>query len=218
MNAEAIQHRWVCFAVREEMRPFARRVAGRGGLRLLLTGMGAANASRTLEVALASATALPDLVLSSGFAGGLNPALACGQVVFAVPSGDPLEPRLIEAGAVAGRFHQSDRVAITREEKQRLRRQTGADAVEMESTAIREVCGRHDIRCVVVRVISDAADETLPLDFNVLMTPDHRMDFVRLAGQILRRPGLIRELLAFQRRTREAAERLAEGLASLKAG
>lgn len=206
---------WVCFAVKEEMRPFARRMAGQGGLRLLLTGMGATNARRTLEQALETATAVPDLVISSGFAGGLNPVLARGQVVFERERGSALKARLVESGAVAGRFHQSDRVAVSRREKERLYRESGADAVEMESGAIREVCARRGIRCVVVRVISDAADEALPLDFNALMTADHRVAWMRLAGQLVRRPWLIPALLAFQRDVRDAAGRLAAVLAAV---
>jgi nucleoside phosphorylase len=223
--ARNIPLQWVCFAVREEMRPFARRVGGRGGLRLLLTGMGAANARLTLEQAFASATAMPDWVISSGFAGGLNPTLKRGRVVFemgdglpATGAGSTLKARLLDAGAVAGRFLQSDRVAVVAEEKQVLHRSSGADAVEMESGAIREVCAARGIPCAVVRVISDAADETLPLDFNALMTSDQRMDFVRLAGQLLRRPRLVPNLIRFQRRLGEAAEQLATVLEAITAG
>ncbi|MCB1125649.1 MAG: hypothetical protein KDM81_04075 [Verrucomicrobiae bacterium] len=236
--AATMAQTWVCFAVKEELRPFARRVAGRGGLRLLLTGMGAPNARCALEQALDSAPVLPDLVISSGFAGGLNPTLQRGQVIFempevgVLPEGIQREPRgpgpgqethgilaagLVQSGAVAGRFVQSHRVAVTVEEKQSLHRSSGADAVEMESGALREICTARGIPCVVVRVISDAADEPLPLDFNALMTPDGRMDFRRLAGRLLRRPGLVPELLGFQRRVATAAERLAVVLEAVTA-
>ena len=39
------------------------------------------------------------------------------------------------------------------------------------------VCAAHGIPCITVRVISDAPDEDLPLDFNALTKPDKNLDF-----------------------------------------
>ena len=58
----------------------------------------------------------------------------------------------------AGRFRTVDRVLITPEEKRAVRQATGEDAAEMESGVIREVCTAHGVPCLVLRVISDAAD------------------------------------------------------------
>jgi nucleoside phosphorylase len=207
MSARKPEEIWVTFAVPEEAGPFRRRAKNLPGARIILTGMGAANARRTMQAALAETR--PAVVLSSGFAGGLNPALARGTVLFAAAAGSPWSARLAAAGAVAGRFHQSERIAVTPAEKAALRERTGADAVEMESGAIREVCAAHDVPCVVARVISDAADEALPLDFNALLTPDHRLRYGRLAWRLLRSPRTIPELLRFQRRVHAAAEHLA---------
>ena len=63
-----------------------------------------------------------------------------------------------------------------------------------------------------MRVISDTAHENLPLDFNLLMTDDQRMDYARLVGTLLKAPGKISALLRLQKQTRLAAERLAEVL------
>jgi adenosylhomocysteine nucleosidase len=64
--------------------------------------------------------------------------------------------------------------------KRRNYGETGADAVEMESAAIHAVCREHGILCATVRVISDTANEDLPLDFNVLAKPDHSLDYSKL--------------------------------------
>ncbi|RME93429.1 MAG: hypothetical protein D6766_08275, partial [Verrucomicrobia bacterium] len=86
---------------------------------------------------------------------------------------------------------------------------SGADAVDMETAAIRSVCESRGVPCLTVRVISDGADEDLPLDFNRLMSPDGRLRWGRLAWALAARPIRVLELLRFHRRVKEAAERLA---------
>src|SRR5258708_7582443 len=119
-----------CFAVEQEAKFFARREMER-----LITGIGRENAERTLHRALKRVPY--QLVLSCGFAGGLNPYLTVGTVVFSTDEDAGLTPALLAAGACPVRFHSGDRVATTVEEKQALWKATGADAVEMESQIIR---------------------------------------------------------------------------------
>src|SRR4030095_16360488 len=125
----------VCFAVREEATPF--RTHQPPGIDILLTGIGPKNAERAVRRHIERGR--PTLILTCGFAGGLDPALEIGSVVYEVDPLPDLDQQLIGAGAVRGRFHASERVAVTAAEKQRLREQTGADAVEMESGVIRNI-------------------------------------------------------------------------------
>jgi adenosylhomocysteine nucleosidase len=201
----------VCFAVKEEAKFF--RAAN---CRTLITGMGKTNAARSFQKELTTMT--PALVLTCGFAGGLNPGLSLGDVVFQTDVGAGLAKRLSESGAAPGVFHCSDRVAITAVEKKSLRASTNADAVEMESAAIRAICREKKIPATTVRVISDAANEDLPLDFNALMTPDYRLSMAKLLGNLMREPQKIPQLLDFQKRTVFAARRLAAVLEKLLAG
>lgn len=205
----------VCFALKEEAAPFRKLAAGRPDLRLLLTGIGRRNAEATVREALARLT--PARVLTCGFAGGLNPRLGVGTVVFSVAEADEFAARLLVAGARAARFHCATRIATTAAEKRELRRTTAADAVEMESEAIHAVCRERQISCVTVRVISDAADEDLPLDFNQLAKPDLNLDYAKLALAIAKSPAKIGALLRLRKRTRRAAERLAAVLAQVTA-
>ena len=194
-----------CFAVEQEAKFLAR-----GGMEILLTGIGRENAERTLHSALKQQA--PQLVLSCGFAGGLNPFLATGTVVFSTDEDAGLTPPLLAAGACPVRFHSARRVAATVEEKKALWESTGADAVEMESQIIRAICRAHQIPSATIRVISDAANENLPLDFNLLMTAEQKLNYGKLALALLGSPGKIPAILRLQRQTQMAARNLARVL------
>ncbi len=207
----------VCFAVPEEAAPFRQAIAASRAdafPQILVTGMGAANARRGLLDTLQARVLAPKLVLTCGFAGGLNPALPRGTVVHDADPEAGLATVLIQAGSRPGRIHCATRVATTPREKAELRRTTGADVVEMESAVIRQLCRERGIPSATVRVISDAADDALPVDFNQLMTPDMKLQFGKLAAFLIRSPASIPGLLRLRRHTLDAAQRLATVLAA----
>ncbi|HWH70667.1 MAG TPA: hypothetical protein VNT26_14860 [Candidatus Sulfotelmatobacter sp.] len=206
----------VCFAVKEEGRFFSPWITSRPDLQLLITGMGHRNAEQALRRFLVQAR--PKLVLSCGFAGGLNPNLASGTVLFFAENQTGLEPALQAAGAQPGRFHCAERVATTAQEKQVLWQNTGADAVEMESQVICTRCREAGIPSATVRVILDTAQEDLPLDFNALMTEDQQLDSRKLALAIMKSPAKIVGLLRLQKQTQAAAKSLAQVLAQALGG
>ena len=197
-----------CFAVEQEAKYLSR-----AGMDILITGMGRENAERSLHRQLRSQ--MPQLVVSCGFAGGLNPYLSVGTVVFAGDEEAGLTPALLRAGACPVRFYCAERVAATVEEKRRLWEQTGADAVEMESQIIRAICRAHGIPSATIRVISDSAHDNLPLDFNLFMTAEQRIDYGRLMLALLMSPQKLPAILRLQRQTQLAARRLASVLAEL---
>lgn len=207
----------VCFALKEEAAPFHKIAAAHPGVGMLIVGIGRANAEKSVRDFLSGAAGVPpELVLTCGFAGGLNPDLKLGEVVFelAAPviSNQKLNNTLLSAGAKPAKFFCADRIATTVVEKTFLREQTGADAVEMESAAIHAVCAEKNIPCVTVRVISDTAHEDLPLDFNGLAKADKSLDFGKLAWAIAKSPGKIPQLMALGKKTSFAAKQLADVL------
>jgi adenosylhomocysteine nucleosidase len=202
----------VCFALKEEARAFQKLTAGREEVSILVTGIGRTNAERTLVEQLNQFT--PRLLLTCGFAGGLDPAFKPGDVLCSTDD-SPLRDKLQTAGAKPVKFFCATRIATTVAEKLELRRTTGADAVEMESAAIHNVCRERGIPCATVRAISDTANEDLPLDFNQLSKPDLSLDYVRLLGAIAKAPGKIPALLRLQKNSKLAAQQLAEVLATV---
>jgi len=195
----------VCFAVKEEAALL--RLAVPSNVTVLITGMGAVAAERAVKARLSEQNW--SLVLTCGFAGGLNPALTHGAVLLDMDEGLTLRPALLKAGAVAARFHCAERVAVTAVEKASLRARTGADAVEMESGVIRRLCAERGIPSATVRVLSDIAQEDLPLDFNDLISSNGELSLGRLTVAVLRRPGKIPALMALGRHSKSAARRLA---------
>ncbi|PAW78460.1 MAG: hypothetical protein B9S33_19690 [Pedosphaera sp. Tous-C6FEB] len=195
----------VCFAVKEEAAPFRRSLPAE--VETVVTGMGKLAAERAVTSVLGQRKW--NLVLTCGFAGGLNPALRPETVVFEADASFPLRQALLDSGAVAASFHCAERVAVTAGEKAALRERTGADAVEMESGVIRRLCHERGLLSATVRVISDAAHEDMPLDFNTLVRPDGLIHTGKLARTVLRRPHKIPALIALGTRTKSAAARLA---------
>jgi len=196
----------VCFAVREEA-AFERQLHRK---ERLITGMGRRNASTQFLEALRHIS--PDRVLTCGFAGALNPEFKIGDVLFDEDFDAGMNQALLSAGAIPAKFYCSVRVAVTAAEKAELWRTTGADAVEMESSVIRSLCRERGIPSATVRVISDAANEDLPLDFNALMTSEQKISMPKLMGKLLKSPRSIPRLMDLQRNTRHAAQRLADVL------
>ena len=202
----------VCFAVREEAAPF-RKIAGhKAGVSILVTGIGRANSEKSARNFLKASS--PRLVLTCGFAGGLDPSLKIGTVIFETRD-ESLREKLAAAGATPVKFHCANRIATTAEEKRELRQTTGADAVEMESEAIQTICRERGIPCATVRVISDEAGEDLPLDFNRLSRPDMSLDYGKLFWAIVCSPGKIGPLIKLGKQTQLAAEKLAAVLAQI---
>ena len=201
----------ICFAVEEEAHAIPRKVWGWRG-KVLVTGIGRKNAEQSVAEFLNRHA--PRCVLTCGFAGGIDPELSIGEVIFET-SDTRLREKLAKAGAKPARFVCSARVAITSAEKAALRRTFGADAVEMESEAIQAICSERGIPCATVRVISDSAEEDLPLDFNELSNPDLSLNYRKLAWAVAKSPGKIPALLRLQRNCGIAARKLAEVLAKI---
>jgi adenosylhomocysteine nucleosidase len=151
-----------------------------------------------------------DRMVSIGFCGALDPALRIGDIVI---SGEV--PEELGASFVQGDVLSVDRVAITAAEKGELRASTQAAVVEMESAAVARKAREWEMPFGCVRVVSDVADENLPLDFNRYRDADGRFSRTRIALAAMGHPfTVLPGLIRLDKNCRLAAERLGEFLAN----
>ena len=234
----------VVAALEEELGPLGRRIRnsvtrrldslqvtegrlGDFGVVLAATGDGEQAAGAGISRLLAHHEV--DALIVVGVAGGLEPGLQAGAVVVAHavhngtgPVGEPDERwlglALQREGTVEGTVLSSSGIAIDPESKSRLRLELEAEGpavVDLESaTYAREAVARN-IPYLVLRAVSDTADETLPLDFNRFRAPDGRIDRHRVMRHALLHPGLLPRLLALRHRVHQCAQRLADITESL---
>lgn len=165
----------------------------------------------------------PAVVIAAGFCGGLDPALKRNHLLLAneVTTEDGAEPLAVSVSAQAsqlsslhvGRLLTVDRIVRTAEEKAALHRQSGAVAVDMETAAVLQMCQRHNVPCLSVRVVSDTSEETLPPE--VFQLVQQKTTAARLGaafGAVFRRPGSIKDLYQLKENALVAADTLAKFL------
>ena len=150
----------------------------------------------------------PHTLISAGFAGALAPHLEHGTVL--VPerilddnqqciyplghSDQSLWPgeNIIDSKAT---LITVDSVITSKEKKARLRQETHADLVDMESAAVALVAQNANVQFLAVRVISDTSAETLPPEVSRLSQPQSPMHrFGAALAAITRRPAAVTDL------------------------
>lgn len=142
-----------------------------------------------------------DEIISVGFCGALDPALQVGDIV---------EPQPNE-------IWSEDRVVVTAAEKRALHQRTGARIVEMEYAAVEAAARRWGVPCRAIKVVSDTAEEDLPLDLNLYRDADGRFQLTRIALAGLMRPfTVLPKLMRLDRNSRIATEKLGEFLVHSK--
>lgn len=160
-----------------------------------------------------------NLVVSSGLAGSLNLGLHQGEIVVPARIGNlrdakgvALEPRIAEIaeryGARSiGTLLTADHIVEKADEKRRLG-QFG-EAVDMESFHVASHFIQDGVSVSVLRAISDASDQDLPIDFGRCLTSKGHVKFGALSKELFGTPTKIPALLRFGRQSREAAQKLA---------
>ena len=182
---------------------------------LVANGPGPKLAGRAADVVKRYETM--EALISTGFCGALAASLkpcdifVATEVVGVAPALAPASGRVFQSG----RLLSMDRVVSTAAEKATLR--TRADAVEMEAAAVAGRARDGGVPFYAVRVISDAAQEDLPLDFNRLRTADGHFSRAKSLAAALRRPATrIPELMKLNMRTKRASQALGDFLADAR--
>lgn len=150
-------------------------------------------------------------MISTGYCGALDPKLRVGDIVVSE------ETRIGALNCSRGRVITRDRVAVTAAEKRALREETGAIAVDMESSAVKDRAEALGIPFACIRAVSDTAGENMPLDFNRYRGADGRFSRGRIALAAMARPfSVMPALLAFDRQCQRASLILGDFLADCR--
>lgn len=168
-------------------------------------------------------------VLFVGLAGALVPDLFPGAIVVVeevlsssgerfLPSRDfflnffrPMFGEWGKGSVRFGRIFSAEALVGTPREKKRLAGETGAIAVDMESSGWLDVAARAGIPATVVRAISDGVEDSLPPEILSFVTPEGGVSLGGILRALLVRPALLYELLllgASIRQGRRALSRL----------
>jgi adenosylhomocysteine nucleosidase len=186
---------------------------------VLLTGMGGENAAKSM---LSIPVDLHDVCISSGLAGSLDTALKPGDVVVARTT-ETLDQRC-QASSDAALFDlavtsgarpvnvclTSEKIVATAEAKEELSQK--GSIVEMESTYILAAAAERNVPAVMVRAISDAADEDMPVDFSRVLDSHGHLKMGGLLKEVGLSPYRIPLLIQFGRQSRAAGKSLADFL------
>lgn len=219
---------------------YQRALLGETAVLLVRTGMGKEHAARATSALMEHAR--PDIVVATGFAGSIDPAVSPGDFVLAreileAPTDDApptacrhyhSSPELLTqlAGAIdagrdaateplskllrTGRLLTVQRPLALPQDKIAAGQRFGANAVDMESSAIVERTTLAAVPTVCARVILDGVEDQLPFDFGKILTPTGRVRPFEAAKAVARHPKGLLQLEVLRRRTALAAQRLAE--------
>ena len=154
-------------------------------------------------------------VISSGFAGGVDPSLGVGDLLLAENFSDPalLERARELLICRVGKLATVDRIVESVAEREAFARGHNAVAVDMETQWIADACAARKIPFLSLRVISDTAAAPFPAPPQVLFDLERqRIPSLRLASYLLRHPAAIARLIRFGRQIGSARASLAAAL------
>jgi len=183
---------------------------------VVANGPGPALAGRAVDVAMEHRK-LEGLV-STGFCGALDPALHPSDIFVAtevlIPQRESVSA-LTAGVARTGKLLSIDRVVSTAGEKAELRK-TGADAVEMEAAAVASRALERGIPFYAIRVVTDTAAESFPLDFNHMRDAQGRFSRAKILAAAFRHPAVFPDLLRLNRTSKLAAQALGDFIADTR--
>ena len=179
------------------------------GLVLVCGGIGCDAARRAAEAIITLYR--PALIISAGFAGGLDPALRAG---------DTLIPRhVIDAGDGSRTEHALGEGVLVSfedvadvEQKAKLGKAFGAHAVDMEAAAVARCAEAHGVKFLACKVVSDVSDSRM-LPIMRFVGSDGRFHLLRFLTYVVLRPWLWGRVLRLGQDSAMAATKLCQALA-----
>ena len=183
-------------------------------LRLCLSGMVPSVAHGRVERLLDDFR--PDVMISCGLAGALQPHLVVGDLIVQSRRPDLVgiaESALQMAGVP---FHVGSLVTVSRPvlspvDRRALAERTNAIAVDMESQTIAGFCHERAIPCLALKGVSDGIDD----DLTPILGGFEIVDIPRIALRVLMRPGTWGLAARLARSSYRSATHLGKGLCAV---
>jgi len=180
-----------------------------------IAGMGRAAARRAADVLIAGHR--PRWVISAGFAGALNPAYARNDLVLAREVIDRdggcytvEQPPGLAANVKysTGRLLTVDQLVLRAAEKGELHQSYKADLVDMESSAVADICCERLVRFLSIRVISDDAHCDVPAEVSGIFNSSGSYRVGAALRSVWRRPSSLKDFWSLYEHSLEAPDRL----------
>ena len=161
----------VVFALEFEAADFVARYGRRLSVDVWILGFTGRRAAEALERRLKDQT--PELIVSAGFGGSLQPGYPIGKVVLGTNFTDTRCADVLGGAEslASGAFVTSPDILVSAQQKRALGESTGACVGDMETAHIAEICRARGIPLVAIRSISDTCEEDLPVPGDVLVNP-----------------------------------------------
>jgi nucleoside phosphorylase len=161
-----------------------------------------------------------DFLISAGFAGSLNHELQVNDLLLA-KNFLTLDPKHTQSSLSNVSIYRANMLTVpaiidSSEERERIARESGAAAVDMETEFIACACAAHGIPLLALRVITDTPREPFPGPSKILFDIQRQRTHVqKLATFFLAHPKQIPCLITFIRRIARARKTLADALVSI---
>jgi len=160
----------------------------------------------------------PSLIISAGFAAGLQPEVRIGDLVIGRNYSDA---RVLSHLSLSDRWRIGDVVtenAIIERgvDKVRLGVATGALAGDLETAHFAKICTARGIPMLSVRCISDGLEDDMPVPARVLLNPETgRPEPLQLFRHLMANPSSVRGFNQLLKNAKNAQTQLAAGLDEL---
>jgi adenosylhomocysteine nucleosidase len=213
----------ITFALRSESSGLTAEL--RGGkidnkqIEIVYVGVGRKACERKMEEFL-SATR-PDLLISAGFAGGVTEDLRAGDLVLAENFSDRQLLSTAQRALAAQKVRTislltSESIIDSIAERNRIVKEHGAAAIDMETEFIASACTAHGVPMLSLRVVSDTVHEPFPAPPTILFDIEtQKTKSFRLGAYLVTHPTAIPRLLRFSRQISRARKNLTDALVRL---
>jgi adenosylhomocysteine nucleosidase len=203
----------IAFALEFESACFRARHDPRLRVGVWLLGAMGAGAAKSLERKLDAS--VPALLISAGFAGGLQPGLKAGDLVLGENYSDP---DVVSKLSLNERWHvggvsTAQAILERSEDKRRLGVETGCLAGDLETAQLARICAERALPMLSVRCISDTLEDDLPVPASTLLNPrTGRPDPLTLFRHMINHPSCVSGFNKLLKNSRLAQAQLAKGL------